>query len=221
MEYWTIIDNSHAGPFTAGQLADMKITPDTLIWHEGLTDWTPARDIASLAPLFAAPAPSDASESPMAQEATEVEVPAATEIEIEVSATPQEPQPQEQAPGPQPYEPYQPYQPYGQQNPGQPYGQPGPQPYGQPMMQTPAEECPPTYLAWSIAVTILCCLIFGVAGIICSTQVKSAWQRGDMRKARRMSEWAQWCIILSIVGGLLWIPLQMAFSSFSIGDFNF
>lgn len=212
MEYWTIIDNSHAGPFTAGQLADMKITPDTLIWHEGLTDWTPARDIASLAPLFAAP--SDASEETAAREASEVEVPAETEIEIEVSATPQEPQPQEQAQasGPQPYEPYQPYQ---------PYGQPGPQPYNQPMMQAPAEECPPTYLAWSIAVTILCCLIFGVAGIICSTQVKSAWQRGDMRKARRMSEWAQWCIILSIVGGLLWIPLQMAFSSFSIGDFNF
>ncbi|MDE7118988.1 MAG: DUF4339 domain-containing protein, partial [Muribaculaceae bacterium] len=39
-EFWTIIDNRHAGPFTAGQLADMHITPQTLIWHEGLTDWT-------------------------------------------------------------------------------------------------------------------------------------------------------------------------------------
>ena len=207
MEYWTIIDNSHAGPFTAGQLADMKITPDTLIWHEGLTDWTPARDIASLAQLFASP--SDASDCAVDRETPEVEIPAETEIEIEVSANPHEPQAQEPVPGSQPYEPY------------QPYGQPGPQPYSQPMMQIPAQECPPTYLAWSIAATILCCLIFGVAGIICSTQVKSAWQRGDMRKARRMSEWAQWCIILSIVGGLLWIPLQMAFSSFSIGDFNF
>ena len=50
---------------------------------------------------------------------------------------------------------------------------------------------------------------------------KSAYYKGDIGKARRYSEWAQWCIILSIVGGLLWIPLQMAFSSFSIGDFNF
>lgn len=215
LEFWTIIDNSHAGPFTAGQLADMGISPETLVWHEGLADWTPARDIPALAYIFAVEAEVD--DAPVAIEenqAAPVDTPR-QELVDETESQPgyggEEPQasPQQQAP----YAGYQPYAPYNAPQPQQPQyvWQPG----------APAQpECPPTYLVWSIIVTVLCCLVGGVAAIICSTQVKSAYNRGDLKKARKMSEWAQWCIILSIVLGILWLPFQLAFSSFSLGEFN-
>ena len=49
MEYWIIVDNRHAGPYSAGQLLDAGLTADTLVWHEGLSDWTRAGEIAELA----------------------------------------------------------------------------------------------------------------------------------------------------------------------------
>ena len=40
---------------------------------------------------------------------------------------------------------------------------------------------------------------------------KSAYYRGDIAKAKRYSELAQWFIIASIVLGVVGIPFQMAF----------
>ncbi len=31
MEYWIIIDNKHAGPYSATQLIDAGLTPETLV----------------------------------------------------------------------------------------------------------------------------------------------------------------------------------------------
>lgn len=166
MEYWTIIDNRHAGPFTARQLADMDIRPDTPVWHEGLPDWVPAREISEIAAIMIAR---------------------------------QNAHTQPQAPAP------------AYNAPAQPCNVPA-----QITTGTEAEPCPPTYLAWSIIVTILCCQLAGIPAIIFSAQVKSAYRRGEMAKARKMSEWAQWFIIIAIVLGVLTIPLQMAFSPFSL-----
>ena len=52
----------------------------------------------------------------------------------------------------------------------------------------------------------------GVAAIVCSAQVKQAYNRGNLKKAQKMSDWAQWLIMLSIVLGLVWLPVQLAFS---------
>lgn len=49
MKYWIIIDDRHAGPFSAQQLLDTGLTPDTLVWFEGIPDWTRAANVAELA----------------------------------------------------------------------------------------------------------------------------------------------------------------------------
>ncbi len=72
-----------------------------------------------------------------------------------------------------------------------------------------SEPCPPTYMAWSIVATVLCCLPIGIVGIIFASKVTTAWRMGDLKNAEKYSEWTQWCIILSISLGLLMSPIQM------------
>lgn len=50
--------------------------------------------------------------------------------------------------------------------------------------QPPMEPCPPTYLALSIIVTVLCCLPFGIVGIIKSSNVSKEYAAGNYAKAR-------------------------------------
>ena len=43
MEYFIIDNNGHqAGPFSLDQLVQKGITPETLVWKQGMADWTPA-----------------------------------------------------------------------------------------------------------------------------------------------------------------------------------
>lgn len=77
-----------------------------------------------------------------------------------------------------------------------------------PVAQT--DERPSNYLVWAIISTLLCNLIFGVIAIIFASKVNSAYERGDIAGARRNSDRAQWCIILSIVLGVIWSPFQLA-----------
>lgn len=49
MEYFIIDENNQqAGPFSLEQLAEKAITPETLVWAQGMDDWTPAWKIAEL-----------------------------------------------------------------------------------------------------------------------------------------------------------------------------
>lgn len=74
---------------------------------------------------------------------------------------------------------------------------------------TPGEPMPPTYLVWSVVMTICCCLIPGVLAIIFSSQVSSKYHSGDIEGAKRASRMAEICIIVSFVLGLLWNTLQV------------
>lgn len=48
MEYFLIENGQQAGPFTIAQLAEKHITSETLVWAEGMADWTPAWKVAEL-----------------------------------------------------------------------------------------------------------------------------------------------------------------------------
>lgn len=55
-QYWIIVDEQPAGPYTREQLAALgTLRRDTRVWYESLTDWIEAAQVADLAPLFAAP----------------------------------------------------------------------------------------------------------------------------------------------------------------------
>ena len=49
MEYF-IIDNNgqQAGPFSQDLLVQKAISPETLVWKQGMTDWTPAWKVEEL-----------------------------------------------------------------------------------------------------------------------------------------------------------------------------
>lgn len=80
MEYF-IIDNNgqQAGPFSLEQLAQKAITPETLVWKQGMKDWTPAWKVEELkTTLEAAEAiRANAAESQAAQESGQGAVPPA------------------------------------------------------------------------------------------------------------------------------------------------
>ena len=132
-QYYIIRNDQQAGPYTLEELAAMEITPDTVVWTEGMTDWAPAREVSELNSLF----------TRSVQTPPSYGAPAAPQYH-------REPQ----------------------------YSRP-------PQYNTPAEQppMPPTYLAWSIAVTILCCLIGGIVAIVYSSQVSSRYIAGDYQGA--------------------------------------
>lgn len=73
------------------------------------------------------------------------------------------------------------------------------------------EKRPKTFIGWNIAMLFCCCLIGGVIGIVFGSQVNSKWDRGDYEGARRASEIAEWCVIISFVAGLVCWPFQAIF----------
>ena len=51
--YYIVENNQQAGPFTLEQLAAKGIAPETNVWTEGMTNWTPASQVPELGELFA------------------------------------------------------------------------------------------------------------------------------------------------------------------------
>lgn len=190
MEYWTIIDDRHAGPYSADELIGMGIKPDSPVWTSGLPDWVEASEIEELR---------------IAMEMRDRQAQAPVAAPEEPAIAPE--------PIPEPVQEYPPRQPEPQPMSGNPCPQEAPRWEWQQEATVPDEPCPPAYLVWSIIVTILCCQVIGIAAIICSAQTKQAYGRGNLAKAKKMSEWAQWLIILSIVFGLMGLPLQLALMS--------
>jgi hypothetical protein len=52
MKYFIINDNNQLGPFSHEDLPIDKITKDTLVWYEGLADWSKASELEELNHLF-------------------------------------------------------------------------------------------------------------------------------------------------------------------------
>jgi hypothetical protein len=121
---------------------------------------------------------------------------------------------QQQPPQPPPQEPQQPppyggtpAPQYGQEPPqygGAPppqYGAPPPQ-YGGPPTHQPGQRLP-NYLVHNIIATILCCLPLGIVGIVFSSQVNGKLAAGDYAGAKKASDNARLCFIISIVAGVV------------------
>ena len=82
-------------------------------------------------------------------------------------------------------------------NPSQPYQ---PQPDSD-------EPCPPTNLAWAIITTVLCCIPTGIVAIFYALKVSNKYREGDIQGAKRASETGAWWCIVTIIMGILSLPL--------------
>lgn len=83
----------------------------------------------------------------------------------------------------------------------QPYN--GQQPYNQPYHNSNMPLCPKTWLAESILATILCCLPFGIVGIVYAAGVSSKYQMGDYEGAVRASKNAKTWTLVAFFTGLI------------------
>lgn len=52
MNYWIIKNGESCGPYSIEQLAQQGLRADTKVWHQGLSQWTPARSVPALRPLL-------------------------------------------------------------------------------------------------------------------------------------------------------------------------
>lgn len=83
---------------------------------------------------------------------------------------------------------------------------------------------PKNYLAESILVTILCCMPFGIAGIVYASQVNSKFSMGDyegaMRASKDAKKWMNWGLISGVIIAILYfgfILLTVGFVAFLEG----
>lgn len=151
MTYYIINKNGmQEGPYDANILLSKGLTKETMVWTNGMKEWTKAGEVEDLKVLFP-PVP-----------------------------------PVPPTPGPTP--------------PPTPQPNLNAQPASQP---TPGEQCPNNYMVWSILATLLCCLPAGIAAIIFSNKVNTAWAQGNKAEAQKSSEQAKlWCLI-SLGGGII------------------
>ncbi len=74
-----------------------------------------------------------------------------------------------------------------------------------PNVQSPKPQCPQTYLALSIIVTMFCCLPLGIVGIIKSSGVSKEYAAGNYAAAQEASNQAKKWSIIGICCGLAWV----------------
>lgn len=80
--YFYVKNGVSEGPFSAEELIKL-ITPDTLIWTEGMTEWTPAGEVAPISEMFATDT----------EEETKIVPPVFTPPTFEAAPPAQDPQP--------------------------------------------------------------------------------------------------------------------------------
>lgn len=93
------------------------------------------------------------------------------------------------------------------------------------VLDSSTEAKPKTYLVESILVTVLCCLPFGVAGIINAAKVDSKYAAGDYEGAKKSSDDAKKWTLIGLIAGIVVMVLYFAFVFMGImtefDDLNF
>ena len=186
-QYFLGKNNQRLGPFPLEQLLANGLTPDTLVWCEGMPGWQKANEVPEVAALFA---PQQQYQQPQYQQPQY-----------------QQPQPQYQQPAYQQPQYQQPqYQQPAYQQPQYGYQQPA---------YNNAPPRPDNNMVWAILSTILCCLPLGIVAIIKASNVNSLYDRGDYAGAEEAAKsaktWAMWGAISALIIWVLYNLLVVVF----------
>ncbi len=176
--YYLDAANQQQGPLDGNLLPSKGVTAQTLVWANGMAEWTAAGQVAELQPLFAAQ-------------------PAAAPTQPAQPAYQQPSQPAYQQPQPAYQQPQPAYQQPAYQQPA--YQQPA-----QPAAGAPVK--PDNYLVWAILSTICCCLITGIVSIVYSTKVDGLYAAGQYAEAQAAANSAKkWAIAGAICSAVIWL----------------
>jgi hypothetical protein len=83
-------------------------------------------------------------------------------------------------------------------------------------MQSVPELPPKNWLVESILVTLLCCLPFGIVGIINATKVESLWNAGQRNEALKASQEAAKWVKIAFFSGIVVIGLYLLMMVFGV-----
>ena len=194
MNYWVVIDRRKMGPLSLEDLRRLPLDKNSYVWHRGLPAWVKAGELEELADLFVPSATDDvealvASDAPLAEEVAEDNDEAVANGDSQEESRPAA------FPPPPPLRPNE----FRSVRYG---GRPAP----------PAK--PPTYLGWSIASIICCCLLTGIVAVIYAAKVTPLYYMGRYEEARRASEKAEIWLIVSITVGIVALPFQFLMAMF-------
>lgn len=196
-KYWVNIDGIQSGPISRDELANIDFNPEvTYVWHEELDDWQRIDRLSEFADIVAAKQKAAAEHSGQSENSESAESSEHSE-ESEHSESSVTPPPVPQPPVPQPPE-------LQHAMPQSPMPQP---PMPQPSVAPEAEA--PTNLVWAVIATVMCCQITGVIAIVYGAMTSSANSAGNYEKARRYSDIAQIWVMVSIVLGLIYMPIAL------------
>lgn len=199
-KYWVNIDGIQSGPISRDELANIDFNPEvTYVWHEELDDWQRIDRLSEFADIVAAKqkAAAESAEHSELSEQSEHSENSEQSEQSEHSESSVTPPPVPQPPVPQPPE-------LQHAMPQPPMPQP---PMPQPPVAPEAEA--PTNLVWAVIATVMCCQITGVIAIVYGVMTSSANSAGNYDKARRYSDIAQIWVMVSIVLGLIYMPIAL------------
>lgn len=148
--YYLDANGQQKGPVDIStiNLSEIKILPETLVWHENIPNWTQAKNIPELHNII---------QQPMVYSG------------------------QSNFPPP----------------PRSPFDNNGSN------FNDNRNMCPQNWLWLGICTTLLCCLPFGIASIVYSSKVDSAWNQGNIQGAYEYSNKAKMWGLISAGTGLL------------------
>ena len=197
MKYYIAENGQQAGPFEPSELLLHGLTVNSLVWCEGMPNWTSASQVPELMALLSGQTFNPGN--------IDTQLPQMPPIGGDATQLPQVP----------PFGGQQPTQPttYGQGTTNQPYAPPQ---YG-PSNNQPQNMMPKTWLTESILATVaslLCCfnwvgLATGVFAIFNAFNVKSKYLKGDTTGANKNSSTAKLFMLITIVVGVAWFVFQV------------
>lgn len=203
MKYYIAENGQQAGPFEPNELLLHGLTVNSLVWCEGMPNWTSASQVPELMALL-----TGQTFNPTGIDTQLPQTPPMGEIQL-----PQVP-PFNNPQSTQPTQPTQQPTPYGQQgHSNQPYAQPQ---YGPNTNRQGNQAMPKNWFTESLIVTILsllcCCnpvgLFTGIFSVIKASSSKRKYMLGDVTGAATDGASAKKWMIITIVVGLVWSCIQ-------------
>ncbi|MDE7440889.1 MAG: GYF domain-containing protein [Muribaculaceae bacterium] len=198
MQYYIISNGSQLGPYSKEELSLQGLTPDSIVWRSGLSEWVKASTLPELSDIISESAFSLHTETPETMKSPYPDFAAGQQ--------PQQP-PQPQQPVQNPYgQPYPPAAPYGM--PQQPYNyrQPFPVPHT-------------NWMPWAIIVTIIsgcttCVgLILGIISIVYASKANAFYANGQQAEGDAANSTARTLTIVNIVLLVLGVIFSVAYFS--------
>ena len=184
--YYLDAANQQQGPLDGNLLPSKGVTAQTLVWAQGMAEWTAAGQVAELQPLFQAAQPAQPQfQQPAQPQYQQYQQPAQPQVQ-----QPEQPQYQQN---------------YGQAQYQQHYAQaqqPGAQGF---------QPKPDNYLVWAILTTICCCWPLGIVAIVYAAKVNNLYMTGQYQAAQEASANAKKWSIITAIGGPVVVLLYVIF----------